>query len=104
MESPASTETGIDISNYISDKEHGTVALKKLVKNSGNYVFMRSTYSLKTIDGIPQAVEGPPEIKNINRQTVADFAVVLQRREDEINALREQLAAILADMDEQDAA
>lgn len=98
------TETKIDITNYLSERDAGLVAVTKPVKTSGNYVFMRTTHALGVVNGSVAAIEGDPELKNINRQSVADFQKMIDADEAELARLREQVAALIADMDALDAA
>jgi hypothetical protein len=100
------TETGINIAKYIEEKAAGLVAITKPVKSSGNYLFMRTTWTLQPGEagGPPVPVEGAPHVGNINRQSIADMRAALQAQEDAINATRAQLDAIGTDMDALDAA
>lgn len=102
----STTETGIDVSKYVEEKAAGLVAITKPVKASSNYLVMRTTWTLKPGEagGPPVPVEGPPQINNINRQSLADMRAILQADEDRINAVRAQLVAIESDMDALDAA
>lgn len=103
MSQQQTTETGINIANYTADRDARLVSITKPVKQSGNYVWMRTTHTLQVINGVPTAVEGAPELRNINRQSVADFAAALDAEEQRLHAMRAQLAAITADMDALDA-
>lgn len=99
MDANITTETGIDVSKYISDTENKIAALAKPVPNSENYVYLRTNHSVKIVDGTPVAVEGAPTMFNINRQSIIDLESKLAAEDEKIHNLRSQLAAIQRDMD-----
>lgn len=104
MSEQITTETGINITDYIGDKTKGIVSITKPIKASGNYVFMRANWMLGVDgNGQPSAVEAAPTLQNINRGSIDDLESKLKEQEDQIALVRQQLAAITADMDALDA-
>lgn len=98
------TETGINVSNYIAEREAGTISISKPVKASGNYVLMRATFGLEYTPQGPKTVEGAPELKNINRDSLAAIRKVLAEQRDALDHMDAQVTAMEADMDKLDAA
>lgn len=103
MEEPkATTETGINVATYTADRDAGVASLTKPVKASANYVYMKATHTVGLVDGKPAVVEGPPQLLNVNRQSVADLRAQLARQQNSIEYLLDQLAAMESDMDKLD--
>lgn len=101
----AETETGIDITNYTAERDSGIVAIRKGAPNSGNYIYVRTTYAVQLVNGVPTAVEtSTPKLANINLQSIADIRAMLDREAGIIAARRLQLDAIEADMNSLDSA
>lgn len=92
------TETGIDISNYAADKAAGLGRIIKPTPTSQNYLYVKSTFTAQIVNGVPTAVEGAPELRNINRQSLIDLEAQLVAQETAIANARTQIAAIRADM------
>lgn len=98
------TETGIDIGTFSADKAAGRVAITKPVKVSSNYLYVKTNFKIAMVNGTPSIVEDAPEIKNINRQSLADLETVLASQEAAIANARTQIAGIRVDMDKLDLA
>lgn len=99
---PTTTETGIDYTKYIEERDKGTIALLKGAPASGNYILTRTTFGISVVNGTPTIVEGTPQLKNINRQSLADIRALLLEEEATIISRRAQLDAIEADMNLRD--
>ena len=93
------TETGIDISAYATDKAAGLSRLLKPVPSSQNYLYVKATFAAQIVNGVPTAVEGNPEFRNINRQSLIDLETQLTAQEAAITNARAQIAVIRAEMD-----
>lgn len=97
------TETGIDILNYVAERASGIVAITKPVKSSDNYVYMRARHAVQLVDGKPALVEGAPDLFNINRESLISVELKLQEDEARIKQARAAITAVQADMDAADA-
>lgn len=93
------TETGIDISNYSADKAAGIGRIIKPTPVSQNYLYVKTNFTAQVVNGVPTVIEGAPEIRNINRQSLVDLEAQLAAQEAAIANARIQIAAIRADMD-----
>lgn len=93
------TETGVDISTFAEDKAAGRAAITKPVKASGNYLYVKTSFKVVLVNGVNSIVEDAPEIRNINRQSLADLEASLAAQETAISNARKQIAAIMAEMD-----
>ena len=98
----AKTETGIDVANYTADRDAGTVSLTKPVKASANYVYMRATHTVGKVNGAPALVEGPPQLLNINRQSLADLRKQVQQTIAHYQHVLDEATAMERDMDKLD--
>lgn len=97
------TETGIDISQYIKERDAGIITITKPIPASGNYFAIKAKFRAEIQNGAAVMIEDAPEVKNINRQSVADMRMNLIAQEVSIASIRAQLDAIEADMDLRDA-
>lgn len=96
------TETGIDIGTFSADKAAGTAVITKPVKASSNYLYVKTNFKIASVNGVPSIVEDAPELRNINRQSLADLEASLVVQETAIANARTQITAIKADMDKLD--
>ena len=98
------TETGIDIGTFSADKAAGRATITKPVKVSSNYLYIKTNFKIATVNGAPAIVEDAPEIKNINRQSLADLETAIASQEASIANARAQIVAIKQEMDRLDLA
>lgn len=92
------TETGIDITNYIEERAAGTVRVTRNSVSTGNFIYSRITYSVKTENGVPSVIANTPIVHNINLGSLIELEQKIVAEEARISSLRAQFDAIKADM------
>lgn len=90
------TETGINVSNYITDKSNGIVTIAK--GENGNFFHQTRTVAVGIVNNVPTLVEGDQKKLNINLQSIADMRTALAENEALIASIRANLNALESDM------
>ena len=93
MNIPSKTETGIDISDYITKKASGDVLLVKDL--AGNFLFQRR---YKTLDPATEQIITQTDTKNINTESITAIMAKLDAKQNELNNVRVNAQSILEDM------
>ena len=92
------TETGVDLTKYMEERDAGIVSIVKNDTNSGNYIFARTPYIIQLVNGVPTAVPGTSTVLNINLGSVNTIREKVLADKAKLENILTQLAAIEADM------
>lgn len=90
------TETGVNVYNYVTDRDNGIVTISK--GENGNFFHQTRVVTMGIVNNIPTLVEGQPRVLNFNAQSIADMRSALDANEAEITNIRAQLNALESDM------